>query len=302
MVARHAGDRATFDSMVSALGSDETAEQLNLVHRRLAFRGQRHILGVQAKTQLKLVAMQPSDDPMMLDGMRVEGFIDLRQLRGSAPLLISHSGARNDDGSVVQLHREPLEPVSGAHGLALLKDFCSKPLPELRAVEALDGFVDGEILSQDVGNRAAVTCMEGHLTRQALNRYYSESDRVSGSVVTVRTPVEVVILDLLIHEDTFDSIKPSVFVHAEHTGEMLWDGVIHKRHRLPVYQSVAYLGKGPSALHTPDVPRYAEMGRYVFERAGWDAEKFEVYRCRIEYPVMPSSIAIVFDLPHAPTE
>ena len=222
MVARHAGDRSTFDSMVSALVPDESAEQLDLVHRRLAFRGQRHILGVQAKTQLKLVAIQPSDDPTMLDGFRVEGFVGLRQLRESAPLIIAYSGARKDDGSLVRLHREPIEPVSGEHGLALLRDFCSKPLPELRAVETQHGFVNGEILSKDVGNRAAVTCMAGHITRQALHRYRTEGDSVSGNVVTVRTPCEVLILDLALREDTFGRIEPTMFVHTEHTGEMLW--------------------------------------------------------------------------------
>ncbi len=302
VVARHAGDRATFDSMVSALGSNETAEQLDLVHRRLAFRGQRHILGIQAKTQLKLVALQPSDDTTMLDGFRVEGYIGLRQLRGSAPLIISHSGAYNDDGSVVEVHREPLEPVRGSHGLALLREFCSKPLPELRAVEAKHGFLDGEILSRDVGIRAAVTCMEGHKRRRALDRYYTEGNRVSGSVVTVRTPCEVVILDLMLREDTYGPVTPTVFVHAEYAGVMLWEGLIHERYFLPVHHTVSYLGKGPSVLHSPDVPRYAEMGRYVFERAGWDGERFDVYRCRIEYPVMPSSIAVRFDLPEAPGE
>ena len=63
---------------------------------------------------------------------------------------------------------------------------------------------------------------------------------------------------------------------------------------------VSYLGKGPSVLHTPDVPRYAQMGRYVFERVGWDGDRFDVYRCRVEYPVMPSSVAMCFDLPEAP--
>jgi hypothetical protein len=302
MVARHAGDRSTFDSMVSALGSDETAEQLNLVHRRQAFRAQRHILGVQAETQLKFAAMQPSDAPMMLDGIRVEGFVGLRQLRGNAPLIISYSGVRSDDGSVVEIKREPLEPVSEPHGVALLRDFCSKPLPELRGVQVQAGFVNGEIRSRDVGKCAAVTCMEGHLTRRAVQRYRTECDRIGATVVTVRTPVEVAILDLLLHEDTYGRIEPSMFVHAEHAGEMLWDGLIHKRHRLPIHHSVVYLGKGPTALHTPDVPRYAEMARHVFGRAGWEAERFDVYRCRIEYPVMPSSIGVAFDLPDAPTE
>ncbi len=153
-----------------------------------------------------------------------------------------------------------------------------------------------------VGKCAAVTCMEGHLTRKPVQRYSTEGDRKGGSAVAVRTPVEVAILDLLLHEDTYGPIEPSVFVHAEHTGEMPWEGLIHNRHRLPVHHSVVYLGKGPTALHTPDVPRYAEMARHVFERAGWEAERFDVYRCRIEYPVMPSSIGVAFDLPDAPTK
>ena len=301
MVTRHAGDRPTFDSMVSALGSEETAEQLNLVHRRQAFRAQRHILGVHAETHLKFVAMQPSDDPMWLDGVRVEGFVGLRQLRDNAPLIISYSGTRNDDGSVVEVKREPLESVSEPHGVALLRDFCSKPLPELRAVQAQAGIVVGEIVSRDIGKCAAVTCMEGHLARKPVQRYSTEGNRKGGSAIAVRTPVEVAILDLLLHEDTYGPIEPSVFVHAEHAGEMPWDGLIHGRHRLPTHHSVVYLGKGPTALHTPDIPRHAEMARHVFKRVGWEAERFDVYRCRIEYPVMPSSIGVAFDLPDAPT-
>jgi hypothetical protein len=300
VVAMHAGDRATFDSMVSSLGSDETAEQVDLVHRRLAFRGQRHILGVQAKTQLKLVAMQPSADPRMLDGVRVEGFVKLRRLRCSAPVVVSYSGARNDDGSPREIQREPLEPVTSPHGMSLLQEFCSKPLPEFRAMEVGQGFVKGELVSRDVGNCAAVTCVEGHITRAALPRYSEEGNRISGNVVTVRTPCEAVVVDLMLREDTYGPITPSVFVHAEHLGEIIWQGVIQERHRLPVHQTVSYLGKGPSVLHTPDVPRYAAMGRYVLDRVGWDGERFDVYRCRIEYPVMPSSIVVRFDLPEAP--
>ena len=33
---------------------------------------------------------------------------------------------------------------------------------------------------------------------------------------------------------------------------------------------------------------------------GWDAERFDVYRCRMEYPVLPSTVAIFFDLTDAP--
>jgi hypothetical protein len=70
--------------------------------------------------------------------------------------------------------------------------------------------------------------------------------------------------------------------------------------RLQPYESVAHLGRGPSALYATDVPRYVEMGRYIFDRLGWDAERFLVYRCRLEYPVLPSTVVMQFDLPPAP--
>ena len=48
------------------------------------------------------------------------------------------------------------------------------------------------------------------------------------------------------------------------------------------------------------MPRYVEMARYAFARLGWDGEQFEVYRCRVEYPVMHSAVVIRFPLPVAP--
>ena len=51
---------------------------------------------------------------------------------------------------------------------------------------------------------------------------------------------------------------------------------------------------------TPDVPRYPELVRYALDRAGFDAEKFDVYRCRVEYPVMPSTVALTWELPKRP--
>ena len=65
-------------------------------------------------------------------------------------------------------------------------------------------------------------------------------------------------------------------------------------------ESIVYLGKGPSVLHTPEVPRYAEMVQYALDRSGWNASNFDVYRCRVEYPVMPSSVVVQFELPLKP--
>ena len=158
----------------------------------------------------------------------------------------------------------------------------------------------GELLTHDVGKRAAVDCIEGHLNYAALPRFREEGNKISGTVVTIQTPCESLILDLALHKDTYGPLKPDAFVHAELMGATSWDSVIQKRYRLPGSPQVKYLGRGPSVLHTADVPRYVKLGRYVFDRAGWNGDEFDIYRCRIEYPVLPSSAVIRFDLPEAP--
>ena len=66
---------------------------------------------------------------------------------------------------------------------------------------------------------------------------------------------------------------------------------------MELLESVMYLGQGLSVLPTREVPRYVELARYATDRLGWDADRFDVYRCRIEYPVMPSTVVLRFDLP-----
>jgi hypothetical protein len=262
------------------------------------FRGQRHILGVQAKTKLELCVLQANqDDPTQVDGARVQGFVGLRRLRADVPLVVSYSGARDDKGSAMHIRREPLERVSDSCGMALLRQFCSEPLPELRAVEIGQGFVQGELVMSGVGKRAAVTCIEGHVNRQAFPCVRTEAHHKIRTIVNLRTPCEALVFDLLLNVDTFGSVKPVASVHAQHMGEPFWDMILREQNCLPGSPKVEYLGRGPCVLHTPDVPRYAEMGRYIFDRLGWNGEQFDVYRCRIEYPFMPSSVAMRFELP-----
>jgi hypothetical protein len=302
VVADHAGDRAAFDSMVSALAQDDTCEQMDLVHRRLGFRAQRHILGVQARTHVKLLALQPSQDPEWLDAVLIQGFVGLRRLRGDAPLIISYSGARDDEGGAQQVRRRPLGHATGGDGMCLLTEYCSQPLPEFRTSQMEDGFLRGEVLTRDVGNRAAATCFEGHVVSPAMPRYRRKGNDVVASVVVVRNPCEVLVVDLLVPPTLYGLVKPSAYVKTDHLGDSSRDLVTKYDCRLPGQPAVRHLGRSASVLHTPDVPRYAEMAHDAFERAGWNAEEFDVYRCRIEYPVMPSSVVVEFDLPTSPSD
>lgn len=301
LVDKHAGDRATFDSMIGALLAGEDARQISLAHRRLVFRGLKHILGVQAKTQLKFMAIQPSEsDSTMLDLARVEGIISLRQLRSDAPLIVSRACVVLRDGCVQKVCREPLGTVVGGERMSLLSEFCSEPLPEFRETERPSDELEGELISRGVGRCSAITCFEGHAVRPIGTRYWSPEDPWVNACQKVRTPCEAVVLDMLVREGTFHGNPPSAAVCCEHFHEFRGEDPWPKRSLLTAPEPVSYLGRGVSVLQTQDYPRYTEMARYVFDRLGWNDEAFDVYRCRIEYPVVPSTVMIYFDLPKAP--
>ena len=302
LVASHAGDRTAFDSMISSLGETGDARQITMQHRRAAFRAQSHILGLQTRVQLKCVVVQPALDPSMLDLVRISGLLSLRQLRPSAPLIVPRISLVNDDGSVRDGNREPLDPACDLiGGVALLGDFCSQPPPCFRAAPSELGPEYGELVSHGLGKGAAITFIGGHLVRGAIPRYRADDNPVGANFVRVRIPSEVVLIDFLVREDTYGALMPTMRARAEHFGELPYLRTLDETQQLEPREPIAYLGKGCAVLYTPDVPRYAELGRYVFERLGADPERFDVYRCRIEYPVLPSTAAMVFSLPAAPS-
>ena len=70
--------------------------------------------------------------------------------------------------------------------------------------------------------------------------------------------------------------------------------------RLETGETVQYLGKDPTAVYTPDIPRHAEMVEYVCRQIDCDPARLDVYRVRIDYPIIPTSIGMEHDLPAPP--
>lgn len=301
LVNAHADDRTTFDSMISSFVVSDDAANVTFQHRRATARGQAHLFGMQVRAQLKCLLVQPSArDPGLLDLANLTGFVSLRLWRpAQTPIVLTPAYTTNDDGSTTRnVRREPLDPSADhAAGATLLPEFCEGPSVQLREVPTMPGRVLGELVGVGVGNRAAVTCVEGHLNRAAVPRYRDPDNKIGGHLAEIRVPCDSLFLDLVVREDTFGPLRPTVHMCADHlaglhpAGAGAWQ-------RLS-YESVEYLGRGASVLYTPEYPRYPELGRYAFDRLGWDAERFDVYRCRVEYPVMPSTVAMFFDLPDA---
>jgi hypothetical protein len=63
---------------------------------------------------------------------------------------------------------------------------------------------------------------------------------------------------------------------------------------------VESLGTGVSRCRSSDIGRYSELLRTVCDKLGWDGRSFRGYRCRIDYPLYGTQVAMAWDQPQAP--
>lgn len=303
----HAGDRATLEMMLLSYASEDR-QRADLTHRRAAFAANSYLWGIQARTQLKADFMYPATERGRLDIATLRGFVGLRRIRANVPWVIARARVADDQGKVLQpFAREPLDPVAddpdGSTAAPLLREFCSTPLPRFRRVSGPHGFLDDELVEGEVGKTGAVTCLTGEVTRSVASYYRAEHNRSAALVVRMRTPCEALLFDLFVHEDLFGLIEPVLAVYSELEGGPPVPPIEgRERDRLATGESVEYLGKGPSVVHTPHVPRYAEMIRYALGKLGWEGERFDVYRVEMQYPIIPTSVVMTHELPEAPPE
>jgi hypothetical protein len=298
----HAPDRPAFISMLAGVAKGDS-DQVEIQNRRSLFRGNSHVWGMQARTMLSCGIIHPSqDDATRGDGLGLRGLIDLRRLRPDARVIVARTRASDNDGQVRRpFVREPLdrESFSSNGGFSLLSEFSSKPSPRFKSIPGDSGELTFEIQGDAVGSRSQITCLAGDIIRGALARYRDVHNSCEIVRSEVRTPCEILIHDVLVHEAMYAGmISPAVSVYSNVGGET---GALPREvDRLPMRETVSYLGKGTSVLHTADVPRYVEMVEYALKKVSWESGQFHVYRCRVEYPVLPSSVVVQFDLPEKP--
>lgn len=115
----------------------------------------------------------------------------------------------------------------------------------------------------------------------------------------VPIPCEVLVMDLVIHEEALGSLNPLVGCYCDMFNGNQLPEVLDTYNRLPLNENMVYLGKGLPVLRSSDIDRHSEMYSAVFDNLGWDPQRFEVYRCRISFPVMLSSVLVRFELPES---
>jgi len=296
MIARHAGDRSTLELILDSLATDE-GERLGL-SRRLAFRGNSGLCGVQAKARLTTWIIIPcAHAPDRLDLITLRGYINVRRLRPNVEWTIFKARTWNHDDP-----KQPVrawEPVDAedASGIPLLREFCRGELPPI-SMASNKGARDFVVRSGPVGNAASFDCISGEIMRGDVARYRGDGDDWGEVGTSITTPCENLVFDLLYDEsltniaDAESMIFGETFPQGQRTPET------HDPRELPISTRLVEIAGRPPAVATPLIPRYAQMTQHVLERTGIDARRLRGLRLEMDYPPLNSQLLIRFPLEH----
>jgi hypothetical protein len=301
IVASHIGDRATLELVVDGLGRDR-ADHLEL-SRKLAFRGNSGLWGVQAKTRLMSVFMAPNaDDPDRIDIAIVRGFIAFRRLRSDVQWPIFQVRGWGEEGEPVAAERwQPLESAGEEpHGLPLLRRFSTIDPSTLQEVRAANG-MDYLLAPGPIGNAGAIDCYVGDYERSAVSKYRTQRDTTGEFGATISAPTERLIFDLFAHESLDFALTPQVRAVS---------GIFHSRAEdaesegslpIPVPNAVSPLPGQPPVVATPAVPKYPQIVEFVHERLHSSPNEFRGCRLDLLYPPLGSTVLLRFKLPQPPS-
>jgi hypothetical protein len=293
VVERHFGDRPTLEIVVDGLPS--ASRDRLLLSRKLSFRGDSGIWGIQAKTRVNTAIVAPNrSDPAMLDNVAIGGWVDVRRVRADSRWAVFRRKVyRNMETAEAQI--KPLDPNEPPDGPLLLRDFCSKKLPPIEVVREPNGDIIHELGPSAVGNVGAFTVFSGWVNSQIGARYADASDSRGEYGAVVSAPVETLIFDLLVHRD----IDFVLDCRTEIYGTAVSAGPLSTRDLIPLALKCIPLDH-PRKATTRHIPRYDEVIEYAFAANGWLADEFVGKRFTLDYPPFPSTVRLSFPLQPRP--
>ena len=298
VVEEHVGDRATLELIVDGLGRSN-GDRLEL-SRKLAFRGNSGLWGVQARTRLMTVFMAPNVAcPDQLDIAIVRGYISFRRLRSDVRWPIFQIRSWGDESESLMKPWPPLEDDAPAGGLPLLSRFSTVSASDLEEVRTEQG-VDYMLAPGPIGNSGAVDCYVADYQQCAVSKYRTDKDTTGEFGAPISVPTERLIFDMIVDE----SLDFALNLEARAFGGVFMDRdeSPQPEGRLPliVPQEVAMLPGKPPIVATPLVPHYSDIVSFVCQRMKWNGSRFRGCRYDLAYPPLGSTILMRFKLPEGP--
>lgn len=293
LIRDEAGDRSALDAIISAWLPEARAE-FELRRKQAAFRAMSQLKGASADITLATVLLHPSDDGEHLDVVWLFGLIGLQRLRPGSRIKFA---SRRFSGEGAPRLPKTLEgiPVEGLEGLRL-DDFCSDPPPSLEVHHGGD-VVHYSLADNGYGPRSATDLIFAEVNLTEMARYIPRSEKRRRHVFAENSiPSKVLVFDALVHRDVFPGLDPSLVIYdTSLEGVADINDPARDIDRMEFLELIQQLGWSIAKFRSRDVPRYADLLSMVCDKLAWDSTLFRGYRCRIDYPLYGSQVAMTWD-------
>lgn len=298
LIRREAGDRSALDAMISAW-LPEVRREFELRRKQAAFKAMSHLKGSSADVNLATCLLHPADDGRTLDVVWLFGMFGLQRLRPGVVVKFASRLMDTPEGRrrPTTLDRKPIEDLSGIR----LEEYCNPPSPPLD-VHPTGTVMHYTLGGSDFGPNSAIDLVFAEANFAEMDRYVRRDRPRKGYVFAeIGTPSKTLLFDVLVHEAVYPDSDPQLAIY-----DTALDGVANVNDssrdidRLDLLESISALGKGVARCRSADIPKYIPMLRDVCARLGWDESTFRAYRCRIDYPIYGSQIAMMFSPPADP--
>lgn len=291
MAAQHVGDRSALELALDSMGAS-SSEALE-VSRRLAFRGNSGIHGVQARVRLLTAFLMPSEDDELIDLGMLSGYVGFRRLRPTPlwPLFKIRSWGSPDE----PVATERWQPIEGALASGILPHLGRGFPAHLTEMPTPDGL---ELVLQPgpVGNDGAFDLFRGEILRRGASRYASEGSETGELGANITAPIEHLVFDLVVHESLAFALEAETLVFSRifDQGRPTGSGIADL---LPIRQPAVPLPGSPPAIATPLIPGYADVLADVAGKVGLDLRRCRAIRLEMRYPPLGSTVSLRFPLP-----
>ncbi len=275
----HAGDHESFMMMLASL-RPKPKSPLDEKFRKSLFQHNRLLWGHQADVSVACFIVMPEDKGSNARTAAVTGAVGYHRLRPAVmPPTISNMVAHLD---VDHSHERTTSD-------GLITEFCS---PDLRV----------EPIGNDT-NAARVRLVVPNIGRQSAVHYFqlfTSTARFDKSEYA-ELNLDINLVAAMLHQDILlpasDSPRKMLAQVYGQNGELSGVGKIFNENLMPVELSPEYLGSSADVPPADGVPRYTEMIRSVLKRFGQYGRAFDVYRCRMPYPIMRTRVSLIVEPP-----
>lgn len=294
-VSRHADNRAGFDVLLSVQSPDQRS---SVDHRKLAFQGIRSIWGIESAANLMTYIIHPSAEGDTMDVASIRGIIGCQRLRENVPWRVARTTMRRPDGVESKFRREAVDPAlrgsDPGDELPVLAGYCSDPLPEILRVPSPLGAVEYQLGAGTVGKQGRFDLVMGEVARSVQSRYAEPGDPPLRARFAVRIPTQQVVFDVMMHRDMFGRARPRPVMVSDLFATELGTQP-QPQDEMPGVPEPEILPATPDALSVEAFPRFADAVDEALGTLSWAPESFDVYRIRMPYPPVPTTLVMEFD-------